>query len=90
MSDDVVEQLSAAAILHDHVKLFFSFNYLRELNDIWVSYLLEDFDFPSDSLDIFLIVDLVLLQNFDCHFFTSESMLAKLDLSKGSLAKMLA
>ena len=76
MSDDVIEQLAAAAILHDHVKLFFSFNYLIELNDIWVSYLLEDFDFPSDSLDIFLIVNLVFFEDFDGNLFASQRVLA--------------
>ena len=76
MSDDVVEQLAAAAILHDHVELFFSFNYLVELYDIWVSDLLEDFDFSGDSLDVFLIVDFVFLEDFDGHFFASQRVLA--------------
>jgi len=41
-----------------------------------VSYLLEDFDFPGDSLDIFLIVDLVFLKDFDGNLFTGQRVLA--------------
>lgn len=55
-----------------------------------MSDLLEDFDLPSDSLHVFLIVDFVLLEDFDCYFFASQSVLAQLDLSKGSFAEMLA
>ena len=90
VSDDVVEQLAAIAVLHYHVELLFGFNYFVQLNDIRVSDLLEDFDLPSDSLHVFLIVDFVLLEDFDCYFFASQSVLAQLDLSKGSFAEMLA
>ena len=90
VSDDVVEQLATIAILHYHVQLFFGFNYFVKLDDIWVSDLLQDFDLPSDSFDIFLIVDLVFLKYFDGHFLASQGVLAKLDLAEGSLAKMLA
>ena len=76
MSDDVVEQLATAAILHDHVKLFFGFNYLIELNNIRVSDLLQDFDFPCDSLNVFLVVDLVFLKDFDGNLFACQRMLA--------------
>lgn len=76
MPDDVVEQLATTAILHDHVKLFFSFNYLIELDDVWVSDLLEDFDFPCDSLDVFLVVDFVFLEDFDGDLFACQRVLA--------------
>ena len=39
--------------------------YLVELDDVGVTNFLEDFDFPSDSLNVLLIVDLLLLENFD-------------------------
>ena len=51
---------------------------------------LEDFDLPGDPLNVFLIVDLVFLQNFNGDFLTGERVLAQLDLSKSSLAQMLA
>ena len=63
--DDVVEQLTAAAVLHDHVELLFSFNNLVELNDVGVTHLLENLDFPGDSLDVLLIVDLVFLEDLN-------------------------
>ena len=55
-----------------------------------MSDLLEDFDFSCDSLHVFLIINFVFLEDFDGYFFASQRVLAKLDLSKGSLAKMLA
>ena len=41
--------------------------YLVELDDVWVANFLEDFDFSSDSLNVLLIVDLLLLEDFDGH-----------------------
>ena len=90
MSHNVVEQLAPIAILHDHVELFFSFNYFVKLNHIWVSDLLENFDFSCDSLHVFLIIDFVFLEDFDGYFLAGQRVLAELDLSEGSLAKMLA
>lgn len=88
--DDVVKQLAAAAVFHDHVELLFGFNNLVKLNDVRMSDLLQNFDFSRDSFDILLIIDLVLLQDFDGHFLARKRMLAQLDLSKSSLAEMLA
>ena len=39
--------------------------YLVELNHVWVTDLLENFDLPCDSFNVLLIVDLLFLQNFD-------------------------
>ena len=100
---DVVEKLTTVAVLHDHVKLFFRFNDLVKLNYVGVSDFLENFDFSGDTLDIFLIMNLVLLENFDGHLkkhkfkysydlstylLSSQSVLPKLYLSKCSLTKM--
>ena len=63
--DDVVEQLTATAVLHDHVELLFSFNNLVKLNYVGVTHLLENLDFPGDSLDVLLIVDLVFLEDLN-------------------------
>jgi hypothetical protein len=65
MPHDVVEELSPVAVLHDHVKLFFGLNDLVELNYIRMSDLLQNFDFSRNALHIFLIMDLVLFENFN-------------------------
>jgi hypothetical protein len=57
---DVVEQLSAIAVLHDHVELFFGLDDLVKLNNIWMSDLLKNFNFSRNALHIFLIMDLIL------------------------------
>jgi hypothetical protein len=63
--DDVVEQLASVGILHDHKQLFFGLDDFIELDDVRMAYFLQDFDFTSNSLDILLIVNFVLLKNFD-------------------------
>lgn len=40
VSDDVVEELTAIAVLHDHVQLFFGLNDFIELDHVGVSHLL--------------------------------------------------
>ena len=50
------------------IKLRYAFSlfpYLVELNHVWVTDFLENFDLSGDSFDIFLVVDLFLLQYFD-------------------------
>ena len=65
MPDDVIKQFSTIAVLHDHIKLFFGFNDLIELNDIRMPDFLENFYFSSNTFHILLIVDFVLLENLD-------------------------
>lgn len=65
VSHDVVEELTAVAVLHDHVQLFFGLNDFVELNDVGVSHLLQDLDLTSDSLHVFLVMDLVFLEDFN-------------------------
>lgn len=60
MPNDVIKKLTTIAKFHDHIKFFFRFNNFIELNDVGVPNFLEDFNLSGDSLDIFLIVDLVL------------------------------
>ena len=67
--DYVVEEFTTVTIFHDHVELFFGFNNFIKLDDIGVSYLFEDLDFPSDSLNILLIMNFILFKNFNCHLF---------------------
>lgn len=65
VTHDVVEELAAVAVLHDHVQFFFCLDDLVQLNHVRVTDLLEDFDLASNAFDIFLVVDLVLLENLD-------------------------
>ncbi len=41
--------------------------YLIELDDVGMSDFFENFNFSRDSFNVFLVVDLFLLKNFDCH-----------------------
>jgi hypothetical protein len=52
LSHDVVEQLSSTSILHDQVEFLLGFNDLKELDDVGMSDLLQNVDFPSYSLHI--------------------------------------
>ena len=100
VTHDVVEELATVAVLHDHVQFFFCFDDFVELNHIRVTDLLEDFDLASDAFHIFLVVDLVLLENLDsnlrCHIvvrtylFAGERVLPKLDLAECSFSEVLA
>lgn len=76
MSYDKIKEFSAVTVFHDHVKLFVSLDNFIKLNHIWMSNFFQDLDFSSDSFNIFLILNLVFLQDFDGYFFTSERVLA--------------
>jgi hypothetical protein len=65
MPHDVVEELSPITVLHDHVQLFFSLNDLVKLNNIGMPDLFQNFNFSRNALHIFLIMDLVLFENFN-------------------------
>ena len=86
MPHDVVKELATIAVLHDHVELFFGLDDFIELNDVWMPNFLKNFDLSGNALDIFLIVNLVLFQDFDSHFFASECMLPQFDLPKSAFS----
>ena len=44
--------------------------YLIKLDDVGVTDLFENLDFSGDALNVFLVVNLLLLQDFDCHLRT--------------------
>lgn len=90
VSHDVVEELAAVAVLHNHVEFLFGLDDFVQLNDIGVADLLENFDLASDALNVFLVVDLVLLENFDGDLFASEGVLTELDLAESSFSEMFA
>ena len=87
MTDDIVKQLSIGAILHNEEQFTLSLNYFVELNDIRVSQFLEYFDFPGYPLDVLLVLDARLLQDFDCHLLPSQDMSGQFDLPEGTFTK---
>ena len=80
VTHDIIEELATICIFHDHEKLFLCFDdlynrqlkgltvggtYLVELDDVGVAHLLQNFDLAGDALNVFLVVDLLFLQDFD-------------------------
>ena len=62
-------------------------SYLIKLNDIWVPNYLENMDFPRNSLHIGLILDLILLEDFDSDFLTCDEMSSQTHLSECTLTE---
>ena len=67
MSDDVVEELASIAVLHDHIELLLCLDDFVQLNHIWVSHFLKDFNFSRYPLNVLLIMNLVLFKDFNGH-----------------------
>lgn len=65
--DDIVKQLSILAELHYQKQFALRLDDLVELDDVWVSDLLKNFDLPTDPLDIFLILNPGLFEYFNCN-----------------------
>ena len=61
--------------------------YLVKLNDVWMSHDLEDVNFSCYALNVWLVLDLVLLQYFDGDFLTSYQVRAESHFSKGALSQ---
>lgn len=66
--DDVVEQLSARDVLHDHEDVGRGGDDLVQLDDVWVTEQLEVLDLSSDLADHVEALDLLSVQDFDGHF----------------------
>ena len=90
MPHNIIKQLAATAVLHDHIEFFFGFNYFVELNDIGVPHLLQNLDLPRNPLNILLIINFVLLEYLDGHLLASQRVLAQLDLPERSFPEVLA
>jgi len=82
---DVTEQLPIATVLHYQEKSAWSLNNLIQLDDVRVVYDLKDVNFPSDTLTVIHISNLILLKNFNSHFLVGENMDSFLDLAEGAL-----
>ena len=84
--NNIIEKFPAVSVLHDQIKVSRSFYYLIKLDDIWVSYHLQDMNFSRHPLNIRDITNFFLPQNFDCYFQSSLVFSTKLDFSKSALA----
>ena len=79
---DVVEKLAGVSMLHDEVQFTFRLDNLIQLNDPRVSNLLKNFDFSCYTVYIHLILNLILFQDFDSHFFLSNCLDSKFYFSE--------
>jgi len=71
MLNNNVEQLASANEFHDQVEVLFGFNNFIDLYNVGVVQLLENFDLPADSFDIFFVFDSWFLKNFYCNLYYS-------------------
>lgn len=65
--DDQFKEFALRHILHDEEELLGCLNDLVELDDIWVSDLLQDMDFPCHSLHVSHVRYPALLQHLHGH-----------------------
>jgi hypothetical protein len=61
--------------------------YFIKLNDVRMSDYLENVNFPGYSFDISLILDLILLQDLDCHLLTGKHVSAQPDFAESPLTQ---
>lgn len=76
MPDNIVEELTSIAVLHDHVELLFGLDDFIELNDVWMPDLFQDFDFSRNPLHILLIVNFIFFEDFDGNLSTIYQKIA--------------
>jgi len=74
-------------VLHDHEQFFLRLDNLVQLDNVGVANLLQNLDLASDTLDIFLVIDFLLLKNFYCHFFAGQNVRTLFDLAEGAFAQ---
>lgn len=86
MSNNKVEELTTVSVFHDHEQLLigfnnlqeksaFEFSYLVELNDVGVADLFENLNLASDAFNVLLVVNLLLLQDFDCNLLETPLLI---------------
>jgi len=85
--DYVVKQLSSVSVLHNEEELPVGFDDLIELNDVGVPNYLQNLDLSRHALNVCLVRDLVLLQDFDGHALPCQSVSPQPHLPKRSLAQ---
>lgn len=67
VSYNEIKELTPITVFHDHIELLLGFNDFIKLDNVWMPYLFQYFDFSSNSFDIFLIVNFIFLEYFDCN-----------------------
>lgn len=85
----VVEELAPVGVLHYEKELPVCFNDLIELDDVWVSNYLQNLDLSRHALNVCLVRDLVLLQNFDGHALPCQGVSPQSHFPKRPLAERL-
>ena len=74
--DYVVEELSTADILHDEEQLLGGLYDLKELDDVWVTYKLQNFNFPCHPLHVCISHYFAFFKDFNSNL---EQITIKLD-----------
>lgn len=88
--DNVVEEFATRCILHDQEKLLARLNDFIKLHDVGVSHYLEDMNLTHDSGYVRLVLDHVLLKDFDGYFLVSQLVDALSNFSESSFPNGLA
>ena len=70
--DYKLEKLASTRKLHHQVQILIRFNDLVDLNDVWMVELLEYFYLTTDSLYVFLILNLRLFEYLDGHLYSTN------------------
>jgi len=71
---DVVEQLAAVGVLHDHEELLLGLDDLVQLDDVVVAHLLQNLYLTSYPLNIFLVINLIFFKNFNSYLHNTKSL----------------
>jgi hypothetical protein len=76
-------------VLHYKKQFVIRLDNLVQLDHVGVPDLFKDLDFSGDHVDVLLIGDLALLEDFNGDLLLSNHMRSHHDFSKGALAKSL-
>jgi hypothetical protein len=88
--DNVLEELSAGAILHDQVEVVIVLDHFVQLDYMRMPHFLENRDFAIDPVDVGLIFDLVFFQDLDGHLVARDNVRALLNFAECAFAFRLA
>mmetsp|Transcript_10454 Transcript_10454/g.43278 ORF Transcript_10454/g.43278 Transcript_10454/m.43278 type:complete len:343 (+) Transcript_10454:2484-3512(+) len=87
---DVVEELAALDVLHDHVDVVRGLEDLIQADDVRVHEQPQDLDLPANLLLHVDGLDLLAVQDLDGHLVPGEDVLGHLDLAEGADPERLA
>ena len=80
--DDVLEELTTRAVLHDEIEVIVVLYHFIQLNHMWVSDTLKNRNFSVDSVYVGLVFYLVFLQDLYCNFVASYNVCALFHFTK--------